>query len=660
MRVLVTAMLLLLAAAPATASDLDNAAEWYRRAIAKLDRVTDAEWQAVRDYLSDPGAEPPAQIRDLVRRTGPALNLVRRGSLREYADYDLDYGLGPGLTLPHLGQLRNAARLMSTDALVRLHDGDARGAAGRLGTVYRMSSHFGDDGTVISSLVGQAVFETADRVTRRAIDNATLDAGASATLLRAAERLDAMDPFGAVEAVAGEQQWLVMWMEHEMAADDPERPSWLDQLGWIEDEETARLAELDPESLQAEVETYDALMGEMVAAFEMEDAEEARARIDELEQELLDGEHGLLASMLMPALGRVHDRMIEARGDLARRVEILEELSRGTTAPEELANAALDYLRGIELLGKLPPEKLDALRRLAGDAEAPIDETLLEALVESEAAIAAFRAGSQRRRCDFSIARGRGWNPRIAPAYLAGMRDAVRVLHADGIRLRREGAADGLTDRLGICYRMVGHLSGDEPITGALVAHVAFLRTHELAAASLELEVLDANRRRTLLGAFQRIGQTDPFGYVGAVGASRAALARYIASRLPEGDEPAAARADKLAAALGGDELLYLETVVGAMADARTTDGSTDWTAEALSDDARLGPLGDVLSAEAIEQTRAHVELVAPALARGDLIFLTGRAIPDIGKVDQRMRKARRDLRDGMALLAKGTEGQRE
>ena len=46
-----------------------------------------------------------------------------------------------------------AARLMRADALIRLHDGDADGAARLVSSMYRLADHLSDDRMIVSSLV---------------------------------------------------------------------------------------------------------------------------------------------------------------------------------------------------------------------------------------------------------------------------------------------------------------------------------------------------------------------------------------------------------------------------------------------------------------------------------------------------------------------------
>ena len=134
------------------------------------------------------------------------MGLMRRGSNQKYADHYLDYDQGFDLTLPHLGQSRALARLMQADAYVHMHDGNTAAAVDRIASLYRMGGHAGDDRILISSLVGQAIWNTGDRVLQSALDRGVLTAGEAATVLSAASDLASNDPFSYVEAVVMEQE----------------------------------------------------------------------------------------------------------------------------------------------------------------------------------------------------------------------------------------------------------------------------------------------------------------------------------------------------------------------------------------------------------------------------------------------------------------------
>ena len=87
------------------------------------------------------------------------------------------------------------------DAITRLHDGDHRGAAEHLGELYRVGDHLRSDRTLISSLVGRAVFNEIDGAVQLGLDRALFDPADAADLARGVGAYETTDPFGMSEAV---------------------------------------------------------------------------------------------------------------------------------------------------------------------------------------------------------------------------------------------------------------------------------------------------------------------------------------------------------------------------------------------------------------------------------------------------------------------------
>ena len=63
------------------------------------------------------------------------------------------------------------------------------------------------------------------------------------------------------------------------------------------------------------------------------------------------------------------------------RVDILSGLLSGEIKPEAEANAAFFYLRGIELLDRMEPDRYALLREFDYASDRPISEPLVETLV---------------------------------------------------------------------------------------------------------------------------------------------------------------------------------------------------------------------------------------------------------------------------------------
>ncbi|MCP3903703.1 MAG: hypothetical protein GY715_08725, partial [Planctomycetes bacterium] len=417
---LVASMLVTLAAAGAN-PDSRNGATWYWRAIDRLDRIDRRDWEIIDRYRADPSAGPTNELRAVLARSGPMLELFRRGTRQPYADFDLDWSQGFELRLPHLGRLRKITRVAQADALVHLADGNGAGAAMRIASIYGLADHFESDRIMISSLLGRAIFDTAEETAQAGFDRAVFDKLSAETLLRAVRRIDSGDPFGFVESVAGEQEMAVSWIGDRFAAQE-DRADMLDAF-WLDPdpEMSEQIGAMTDEEFVEGLETYDRMMDRIVLAFENPDMEAGRAARVEIEKELEAGEHGLLARIFTPAFTFVHDQMKDAREHVRVRREMLEGIVQGEIALQQHANAAWYYARAFEKLRGEPPFPLDELFAVAIDEARPIGDRLAARLDTSTPVVDLLREGSVLARCDFSGLRPRGMQ-RLCPDDLAGMR----------------------------------------------------------------------------------------------------------------------------------------------------------------------------------------------------------------------------------------------
>ncbi|MHC5023210.1 MAG: hypothetical protein ACYTGG_04780 [Planctomycetota bacterium] len=626
-----------------------NAATWYLRAVEESDRLSTNDWDAVASFEADPTQPPPREMREIVARGRKTIDLTQRGASRNYADFDLDLSLGAELLLPHLGRLRAIARLMRADALIRLHDGDANGASRLVASMYRLAGHLTSDRTLISSLVGMAIYAHADEVAQVAFDQAAFDAAHSARLLQAVRRLDRPDPFDVAGAVAMEQEVMVDWVADRAEADGglagmvEEIATFND--GLLDRIDLTALATLD---VEAQVQQYDDAMTEVVEAFYDPDRDAARARLDELNAEIEDGEYGLIAAVMTPALSKVLDLLVESRRMVEERLTMLEALATGAALPRDEANAAYLYLQAIEMLARIEPASLDELRAFDARPAAALDDSLDRMLTEAQPVLDVLRDASELARCDFSFARRRDPGA-IAPSYAPGMRDAVRLVHVDALRRARAHESDATIDRLAILLRMSAHLGGDGVIVSSLIAHGAFNQARALWAVALEADDLTDDHRSALRADAERIGRTDPFGYIAGVVAARQIVAAHFRERITPGETGP----DRLEAAadatgrLDGDQTLFLVVVLDTLRRTGAGAGAGDDGAAAPAPAA----LADVLDPAALEAARRLTPRVAPALAAARLDELADIDVSALAHVEAHRGQARSDLRAGLRLL---------
>jgi hypothetical protein len=552
------------------------------------------------------------------------------------------------MLLPHLAPMRTLSKIMQADALVRVHDGDWSAAADRVGAMYRISEHCAEDCIIISSLVGTAIFRVGDVAAQYGFDRAGFSDLDCANMLSALRGLETGDPFNMVESVVMEQELGITWLQKNLGT-EADRQNVPEILQWlVEDERIATgLAAMTDADFQAQLDAYDRTMDRFVEAVSMEDREAARAELERLLEEVVAGEHGFLASFLMPALDKYYEQMCAVKDQVAARAEMLGALATGRIRPEDEANAALYYARGIALLRKIEPARFRAICALEKGEVAETDEAMGAAIEEGQGVVDLFREGSQKKRCDFAVLRPRRELP-FSFDYIGGLRDAVRLLHADALRRLRAGEPGAAADRLAIVYRLVAHLEEDEPLLSALLAHRIFDRTNEIATGAREVDAFAAGQRATLLAAAERIGRKDPFGYISSLLATRDALgpALYEITSPGEFDRDRYDAAKTTVKRWDGDELLFMLAVLDTM-----TRAAENEEPGAGEEDDRFAPLADVISLPELEAARREATRIAPRLARGEIEIFDEGDVPRFGRVVKRMHSARGDLRRALAAL---------
>ncbi|MHC5006482.1 MAG: hypothetical protein ACYTGF_03875 [Planctomycetota bacterium] len=627
--VVIAALLGATGLAAGQAADSRNAATWYQKSFARLGslQISEAEWKAIREYQRDPHSVPSATVRAVLARAEPALSAARRGARQGHNDFELDYTQGYELTLPHLNQLRNVGRLMAADAKLRVHDGSASTAADQIAAMYRMSGHLGTDATIISSLVGQVIFEAADQVAASGIDRGVFGPSESTMMRDGLKQMEQEDPFSMIGAIETEQLIMVDWLR-ERYGEAEDRASLFEDFSMEPgaEEALAGLTLMDQAQFESALTEADETLGRVIEAFKMDDPNEARFVLEQIGAECQNGEHGPLA-MLMPSYATLYGKLLEARAQVAERDAQLAALIAGTVGPGELANAAVLYLQAVEMIGKIDPERIGHLREVASRPLQPIEPEPAETLRSAADVVETLRRAAQIPRCDFSIVNGK--QAPVIPGYLSGLRKAAMLLLADAVRTLHEAEDDQAAQRLQICFRMSAHLAGDPIITSALVSHNVFNGADELARWARGNDAFSTDDRVRLFGGVEAISRKDPFGYVAAIRSAR----QQILKRLRfSGD--AWVGAQQTLNRLDGDELLYLLVVLDNPGDPQ----------EQKPDD--VDDLAGVISPEGLAAARQRAEQAGRIIEEtSDVSAVLDRELPLIGNVRQRQATARADLR---------------
>ncbi len=154
--------------APPRIPDRENAAHVYRRAfeiLKPLEQVPEPlqeKTAAWRNYDKSKFDPKDKDLRGYLRAREPGLVLVRKGAAMPGCSFDYNYLDPLKLLLPELQYLRDAARDLALDALVKATDGDTEGALADVAALYGIAGHFTDP-LLITLLMAVAVEKTADR-----------------------------------------------------------------------------------------------------------------------------------------------------------------------------------------------------------------------------------------------------------------------------------------------------------------------------------------------------------------------------------------------------------------------------------------------------------------------------------------------------------------
>jgi len=545
-------------ASSAQSNDTDNAAVWYQRAIElQQQRLTPKDLDLI--YSIDWDRPPTHDELAALAKARPILELMRKGSQRQYSDFNLNYEDGFELMLPHLGSMRSIAKIAHAEIVADVAQGRNDLAVDRMQSLIRMTSHLNDDRILISSLVGRAVYGLADRDIQAGLDRGIITGNESAGLARSLASLDPFDPFGTIEAIATEQFIFSDWMERNFV--DPDKR--IELAGLLEDDPQSNamlgpLRQMSKEQFLAQIDSYNQTMDRYVEAFRQEDPEIAQQMMDQIQADLETGKIGILATQLVPAFSRVFKTMREGRDTVETRKTLLNKIAKDAVNPEELINAATIYQQAISRLDSLDESWKLALDEFESNPR-PLDlqtiNTLDESVTSAQPVLDLIYDASKKRRCDFSFLRKE--DELFLPPYLVGMK---RLLQLTELDMRRRIALSDKNDQpiadpknerrsalaeAATIFRIISHLSKDDAPLAPIVAHESFNTTMSFLSENGFLPVDNAStttatdlpnypppltekQYRLLNGSINWIPKADPFGYIRSTTKSRESAAKLI------------------------------------------------------------------------------------------------------------------------------------
>lgn len=272
----------------------------------------DAEHPPIDEPASlKPGGALAIRLAEL----GGYLNDAERATRTPVCDFQIRYEDGYAVLMPHLGPLRGIARMMVADARRLALAGETEAAAGRLAAVLRLGRHVSSDRTVISSLVSVAITDAAIDEGRWLLERTANDPAVRRALAGGVARFPQHDPYnmeGALQVERDMVEVLARQFRGPRAGRD-----FLDAFGPAAapdgDANTRAVAGMDARAFKAETERAVDAFDLILEAWRGEDA---GAELSKIERRCEAGDFGVVASLVMPALGNAQARDARARAEL--------------------------------------------------------------------------------------------------------------------------------------------------------------------------------------------------------------------------------------------------------------------------------------------------------------------------------------------------------
>lgn len=587
---------------------------WQANARGETATLTQDDLSILSDGLA---GTPTPEVRAALAKVRPYIDLMREGGSAKAYGLELDRSKGFELVLPHLGSLRNAARVLRLDAEVRMADGDVRGAADAIRAIVGFSDHTRQDSIIISSLVSGAIMSLGDSTIDRALSLGAFDKEAADELATAMESMRGNDSLHLSDAIRGEASMLRTSVERSM--EDKEH-SMQQLLGMPEN---ASPEDFTPERLKEQLDSMEKLYGQAADAVAGPDRDAARAVLADIERRTASGEIGPLAKAMMPALLRAAEGCWKAEDLIAARYQMLDDIRSGRKDAAAFANAAYPYLQAAELVTTLEKERqatIEAARVAASALDAAAaTNARRETARFREPLRTLFEAAAKRERCDFSISRAP--RPALLMRYLPGLRGAIRIALADAaLGPAAAGSAEGVRggdvpaftaeEAIALALRAARHLAMD-PALGHSIVAASILKD---AATGLDDAVaakrLDAEALARLRTIANSMAGPDPIGLSKATETDRSLMQRRLAGWEGDPNQPEdllKRRSDSLAGILFLQQILERESSQRSGPPEAFAAGLANWR----GGDAMKSPLlgvGDLLDAAAVGEACDFVE----------------------------------------------------
>lgn len=317
--------------------------------------ISPEDLDILSEYASGPVRNPTARERAAFARLDEIAPMLAEASDHRTFDAGVDWNQGFSVLLPHLSAIRQSARCLKALSHRAAADGDAAQAAVWTGRIAGAAGQVAQDGTLIGSLVGGAIYSLADSEFDWLTASGMLDAATARDTLDAMGWLaDSEDPFGVMNAMTMEQD--IMSLEMARLADGLETgdAAAVEQLTAILGTDVLDAGDLSADEVRAQAVIMHDLQSSMIDAAADPDRRRGLDAMREIEAEIADPDTPALVASLMPSLSRVLETRLQLETSLVDRVRLLEAIASGRVSPRAVINAAILWERLGTLFETLP------------------------------------------------------------------------------------------------------------------------------------------------------------------------------------------------------------------------------------------------------------------------------------------------------------------
>jgi hypothetical protein len=243
--------------------------------------------------------------------------LIRNANSGE-CDWGVRYDAGWMALLPHLSPLRQSWRVIRMDAYRCIDDQSYTAAAERLAALIRMSVQLRTDQILISTLVGASMCTGAVQQTESMIKERQLGPAQARLILTAIRSLPKDDPFGRAGCIERERYMSCEWMREHYRG--PHAGflfvrEFEDLFSYRLDPFSRFICGMNESQLSADLDRFGRYFDAAAAAWRRPDNV---AAMQELANEVWEGQYGLVARVMIPRTERAGRVINKANADLER------------------------------------------------------------------------------------------------------------------------------------------------------------------------------------------------------------------------------------------------------------------------------------------------------------------------------------------------------